>query len=101
MVALSGAGALQLLPGIIGVCFPSRFLFTRAGILCGIGVGTATLYVTLMVMPHPLGLHGGVWSVIANFLTVMVVSLGTHRPSASTVERIHGEIERFVYGEAS
>lgn len=101
VVALSGAGALQLLPGIIGVCFPSRFLFTRAGILSGIGVGITTLYVTLMVTPHPLGLHGGVWSVVANFLTVIVVSVVTPRPSAATVERIHGEIERFVYGESS
>jgi len=89
------------MPGIIGVCFPTRFLFTRAGILAGIGVGLATLYVTLIVTPHPFGLHGGVWSVIANFFTVIVVSAVTRRPSVSTVERIHGEIERFVYGEPS
>ena len=101
VVALSGAGALQLMPGIIGVCFPTRFLFTRAGILAGIGVGLATLYATLVVTPHPLGLHGGVWSLVANFLTVILVSTITSRPSAPTVERIHGEIERFVYGATS
>ncbi len=101
LVALSGAGALQLMPAIFGVCFPTRFLFSRAGVLAGIGVGLATLYVTLMMTPHPLGLHGGVWSVLANFLTVIVVSAITSRPSAPTVERIHGEIERFVYGESA
>ena len=101
LVALSGAGALQLMPAIFGVCFPTRFLFSRAGVLAGIGVGLATLYVTLMITPHPLGLHGGVWSVLANFLTVIVVSAITSRPSAPTVERIHGEIERFVYGESA
>ena len=101
LVALSGAGALQLMPGIFGVCFPTRFLFTRNGILAGIGLGSRRLYLTLVVIPHPLGLHGGVWSVVANFVTVIVVSSFTPKPSAPTVERIHGEIERFVYGEST
>jgi SSS family solute:Na+ symporter len=99
LVTLSGAGALQLMPGIIGVCFPTRFLFTRSGILSGIGLGLVTLYLTLVVVPHPYGLHAGVWSVLVNFAAVFVVSALTNPPSAKTVERIHGEIERFVYGE--
>jgi SSS family solute:Na+ symporter len=98
LVALSGAGALQLLPGIVGICFPSRFLFTRAGILSGIAAGLVTLYVTLVVMRHPWGLHAGVWSLIVNFAAVLLVSALSRPPSVTTVERIHGEIERFVYG---
>ena len=66
LVALSGAGALQLMPAVLGVCFPTRHLLTRAGILAGIATGLVTLYVTLTVVPHPLGLHGGVWSILAN-----------------------------------
>ncbi len=99
LVALSGAGALQLMPAILGVCFPTRRQFTRTAVLSGIGVGLLTLYLTLRVIPHPLGLHGGVWSVLANFLVTIVVSRFTRPPSAETVRRIHGEIERFVYGD--
>ncbi len=101
LVALSGAGALQLMPAILGVCFPTRRQFTRAAVLSGIGVGLFTLYLTLRVIPHPLGLHGGVWSVLANFLVTIVVSRFTRPPSAETVRRIHGEIERFVYGDGA
>jgi SSS family solute:Na+ symporter len=98
LVALSGAGALQLMPAILGVCFPTRRLLTRTGVLAGIGVGMVMLCLTLVVFPHPLGLHGGVWSVLANFLVTIVVSRSTRAPSPETVRRIHGEVESFVYG---
>jgi SSS family solute:Na+ symporter len=98
LVALSGAGALQLMPAVIGVCFPTRHLLTRSGILAGIGTGLFTLYLTLLVTPHPLGLHGGVWAVFTNFVVAFAVSRVTRPPSAETVRRIHGEVENFVYG---
>jgi SSS family solute:Na+ symporter len=98
LVALSGAGALQLMPAILGVCFPTRRLQTRAGVLAGIGVGLVTLCLTLVVWQHPLGLHGGVWSVLANFVVTFGVSRATQPPSQETVRRIHGEVESFVYG---
>ena len=110
LVAFSGAGALQLMPAILGVCFPTRRLLTRAGVLSGIGVGLATLYVTLNLpgidlvlagaSAHPLGLHAGVWSVLANFVVTIIVSRFTRPPSPETVRRIHGEIEQFVYGDS-
>jgi SSS family solute:Na+ symporter len=100
LVALSGAGALQLMPSILGVCFPARRLLTRSGILAGIGTGLIALYLTLIVSPHPLGLHGGIWSVLANGLVALIVSGFTRPPSPATVRRIHGELERFVYGAA-
>ncbi len=99
LVALSGAGALQLMPAVLGVCFPTRRLLTRTGVLAGIGVGLATLYLTLVVIPHPLSLHGGIWSVLINFIVTMGVSRCTRPPTAATVWRIHGEMERFVYGD--
>ena len=101
LVALSGAGALQLMPAILGVCFPTKNLLTRVGVLAGIGVGLVTLYFTLRVIPHPLGLHGGVWSLLANAFVTLIVSRFTNPPTAATVWRIHGEIERFVYGETA
>lgn len=98
LVALSSAGTLQLVPAILGVCFPGGKLRTKAGILSGIAAGLATLYITVEVTPDPLGLHGAVWSLLVNLLVVRVVSAFTRPPSAETVERIHGEVERFVYG---
>ncbi len=101
LVALSGAGALQLMPAVLGVCFPTRRLLTRTGVLAGIGIGLATLYLTLVVIPNPLNLHGGIWSVLVNFVVTIGVSRCTRPPTAATVWRIHGEMERFVYGDGS
>lgn len=108
LVTLSGSGALQLMPAIIGVCFPGRRTFTRAGVLGGMVAGLAVLYLTLVPapnplagvvdLPHPLGVHAAVWSIVANFAVTIVVSRLTPPPSAETVIRIHGEVERFVYG---
>lgn len=97
LVTLSGAGALQLMPAIIGVCFPSRRITTKAGVLAGVLAGLTALYVTLVVWPHPLGLHGGVWGLLVNFVVTWVTSRVTRSPSEETVDRIHGAIERFVY----
>jgi len=98
LVTLSGSGALQLMPAVLGVCFPGKRLYTKAGVLWGMGIGLAVLYVTLVITPHPMGLHGAVWSVLANFAVTILVSRFTRPPSPETVIRIHGEIERFVYG---
>lgn len=51
-----------------------------------------------LMTPHPLGMHGGIWALALNWLTVIVVSAFTPRPTAATVRRVHGEVERFVYG---
>ncbi len=99
LVTLSGAGALQLMPGIIGVCFPGRRTLTRAGVVWGIVAGLVTLYITLVEIPHPLGMHGGLWALLVNTAVALNVSSFTEPPSVETVERVHGELERFVYGE--
>ena len=101
LVTLSGSGALQLMPAILGVCFPGKRLYTKTGVLWGMGTGLFTLYLTLVPFTHPLGLHGAVWSILVNFAVTIVVSRLTLPPSPETVQRIHGEVERFVYGEAS
>ncbi len=100
LVALSGSGALQLMPGILGVCFPGGRTLTRAGVLAGLFAGLATLYVTLRVVPHPLGIHAGIWSLLINGAVALVVSAFTRAPSSETIRRVHGELERFVYGTA-
>lgn len=101
LVTLSGSGALQLMPGILGVCFPggSGGTFTRAGVLAGLGAGMVTLYLTLVVWSHPLGMHGGIWALLVNAAVALLVSRVTEPPSADTVRRVHGEVEKLVYGE--
>ena len=99
LVTLSGSGALQLMPAILGVCFPGRRTLTRAGVLAGIGAGLAALYVTLVLLPHPYGVHGSIWSLLVNAAVALNVSALTRPPSAETIARVHGELERFVYGE--
>jgi solute:Na+ symporter, SSS family len=99
LVTLSGSGALQLMPAILGVCFPGRRTLTRAGVLAGIGAGLAALYVTLVLVPHPFGVHGSIWSLLVNAAVALNVSALTRPPSAETIARVHGEVERFVYGE--
>ncbi len=98
LVTLSGAGALQLLPGTLGVCYPTRRPFTRAGVLTGIAGGLAVLYWTLVVVPHPWGIHGALWSLAMNFAVCIVVSRLSPTPSRETVNRIHGALEDYVYG---
>ena len=98
LVTLSGAGALQLMPAIVGVCFPGRRVLTRAGVLAGIGAGLAGLYVTLVLVPHPMGVHGAVWSLLVNAAVALNVSAMSTPPSPQTIERVHGEVERYVYG---
>jgi SSS family solute:Na+ symporter len=97
LVALSGAGALQLAPGVVNVCFPTRRMLTKAGVLAGIAAGLTVFFVTTVVRENPLGVHGSVWALSANLLVAFSVSRVTRRPSPETVSRIHGEIERFVY----
>jgi SSS family solute:Na+ symporter len=98
LVTLSGSGALQLMPAIVGVCFPGRRVFTRWGVLAGLAASMGTLYLTLVVHPMYLGIHGGIWALFVNFVVAAVVSKFTAPPSADTVRRVHGELERFVYG---
>lgn len=99
LVTLSGSGALQLMPAILGVCFPGRRTLTRAGVLAGLAASMVTLYVTLALIPHPLGIHGGMWSLLVNFAVALNVSAVTEPPTDETILRIHGEVERYVYGD--
>ena len=98
LVALSGSGALQLLPAILGVCYPVQKPFTKAGVLIGMGMGFLTLYWALVLSPHPLGIHAAIWSLGINSLSCAIVSRFTKPPSDSTIERIHGTLEEYLYG---
>ena len=96
IITLSGAGALQLMPAIIGVCFPGGRSLSRAGVLAGLAVGLVVLWLTLVEFPNPLDIHGGLWALLANAVVAVGVSCKTPRPSGETVARVHGELERFI-----
>ena len=99
LITLSGAGALQLMPAILGVCYPGRHATTRNGVIAGIIAGLLVLYLTRVVIFQPLGIHEAVWSLGVNFIVTIIVSRFSAPPSDETRNRIHGEIERFVYGD--
>ncbi len=99
VVTMSGAGALQLMPAICGICLPARRLLTRSGVLVGILVGLTVLYWATVLSPHPLGVHGGIWGLLVNWTVAALVSWRTAAPSQATVARVHGCIEELVYGE--
>ena len=99
LITLSGAGALQLMPAILGVCYPGRRATTRNGVIAGIIAGLLVLYLTRVVIFQPLGIHEAVWSLGVNFIVTIIVSRFSAPPSDETRSRIHGEIERFVYGD--
>jgi len=99
LITLSGAGALQLMPAILGVCYPGRRATTRNGVIAGIIAGLLVLYLTRVVIFQPLGIHEAVWSLGVNFIVTIIVSRFSAPPSDATRSRIHGEIERFVYGD--
>ena len=99
LVVLSGAGALQLMPAVCGVCFPTRFILTKMGVLSGIGMGLLVLYLTAIVYPHPLTIHCGIWALVSNLILTMIVSKFSQPPHPKTIERIHGTLEEFVYGQ--
>jgi SSS family solute:Na+ symporter len=98
IVTMSAAGALQLMPGICAVCLPSPRPLTANGVLAGVFAGMATLYVTTIMTPHPLGIHGGIWALTANWSTAWVVTRFSTAPDAARVARIHGALEDFIYG---
>lgn len=66
--------------------------------LTGVGVGLAVLYVTLVTVPHALGIHGAIRSIAVSFTTCITVLVFTKAPSHGTIDRIHGAVEDYVYG---
>jgi Na+/proline symporter len=92
-------GAITYTLGVRIWALGKRFSYiTPADMLAGVGVGLAVLYMTLVTVPHALGVHGAIWSLAANFATCITVSALTRPPSPETIERIHGAVEDYAYG---
>jgi len=85
-------------PAIFFAVFPTgRFIATKAGVLSGLIIGyivlTVTYFPTYVGLPrtfaNPLGFHAGFWGFISSFLTTIVVSLFTKKPSQETIKKFH------------
>jgi len=97
VVSLSGAGALQLMPALTCICYPGRRPLSRTGVLAGLLVGMGVLYVTTAVLPNLLGIPGGIWALVTNWLTAVLLTRVTAPPRAADVDRIWGAIEAIMY----
>ncbi|MFY9177657.1 MAG: sodium:solute symporter family protein [Caldicoprobacterales bacterium] len=90
IVAVALGGCLQILPSLLGALYWKGI--TKEGAITGIIVGVVVLCITQFVIASPLGLHSGVWGLIFNVLSCIIVSRFTEAPSNEKVEMFHGYI---------
>jgi SSS family solute:Na+ symporter len=82
---LIGYGFLaQILPLCIGVFIWPRS--TKFGAVTGLVVGLIVVVVFSFVIPNPLGVHAGIWGLIANIPVHIIVSLATKPESKETMQ---------------
>lgn len=88
IVAVALGGCLQILPALIGALYWKGA--TKSGAITGIIIGVIVLYITQFIIASPLGLHSGVWGLIFNIASFIIVSRFTEAPSKEKVEMFHG-----------
>ena len=93
------AGFVVLYLTLVSTFYSSFAFLGSSGFFYTHGVGLLVLYLTAIVYPHPLTLHGGVWALGANLILTLIVSRFSQPPHPKTLERIHGTLEEFVYGQ--
>ncbi|MBM7587407.1 SSS family solute:Na+ symporter [Bacillus pakistanensis] len=93
--------------GFIGQSFPAvigMFLWPRAtkhGTFWGLLTGFIVTLVFSVWIPHPLGIHAGIWGLMINIPTFVVVSLLTQPTSRSTIERFFPDMVDELYEEST
>ncbi len=91
IVTVALGGCLQMMPALIGALYWPRG--TKAGAISGIIVGVLALCFTQFIVKTPLGITSGVWGLIFNSLTFVLVSLFTKAPDRDSQERFHGYLK--------
>lgn len=85
LLLMSYSGMIQFLQGILlGLKWKK---VTKAGVASGLIVGVLVAILATFVWKNPLGIHAGIWGVIANFIVTIVVSTFTTPPSEETVKK--------------
>ena len=91
IVTIALGGCLQMMPALIGALYWRRG--SREGAIAGIIVGVVVLCLTQFVWTTPLGITSGVWGLVFNALTFVVVSLFTPAPCKESQERFHDYLD--------
>lgn len=108
-LALTSKEGIMLL-GAIGISF---FSVTAPPILAAIFwpratkeaaiispfIGLVVLCFTIFAKKNMLGIHPGLWGVGASFISMVAISLMTHKTSQETIDRIHGTIAKIYHKE--
>jgi SSS family solute:Na+ symporter len=95
-ILLIGYGFIgQSFPAILGMFFWPRA--TKQGAFWGLLAGFVVTTVFSIWVPHPLGIHAGIWGLLVNTPIFIVVSLLTKPVSKPTVERFFPDMADEVY----
>ena len=94
MIAVWGGFAtsfgLMLVPAWFGALFWPKL--SKEGVTYGMIIGTITVFI-MFKFDSPLGIHFGVWGLIVNFATAMIISSITQLPSIENVRKFHGVLK--------
>ena len=97
-ILLIGYGFIgQSFPSIVGMFFWPRA--TKHGAFWGLFGGFVVTLLFSFVIPHPLGIHAGIWGLLVNMTIFIVVSLVTQPASKETIERFFPEMVDELYEE--
>lgn len=90
-------GYAQLFPALMAGLFWRRA--NREGAIAGTLGGFAVLLLTSLIWPNPFGITSLIWSMIANVVLIVVVTLLTPEPSKEIVEKFHDSIQIELFGK--
>lgn len=91
--ALAGGLGMQTIPALMGAVFYP--LFNRDGALWGMITGVVVTIITEFIFKHPLGIHSGLWGLLANFIIIISLSLIIDsKVSDESYNSFHGKLKR-------
>ncbi len=85
----------QTFSAILGMFFWPRA--TKQGAFWGLLAGFIVTLVFSVWVPHPLGVHAGIWGLLVNLPVFVAVSLATKPASYSTIERFFPDMVEEIY----
>jgi SSS family solute:Na+ symporter len=95
-ILLIGYGFIgQSFPAIFGMFFWPRA--TKQGAFWGLFAGFIVTLIFSLWIPHPLGIHAGIWGLLFNLPIFVAVSLLTKPTSRSTIERFFPDMAEEIY----
>ncbi|HZG72214.1 MAG TPA: sodium:solute symporter family protein, partial [Chondromyces sp.] len=97
-ILLIGYGFIgQAFPSIVGMFFWPRA--TKHGAFWGLFAGFIVTSIFSFIIPHPLGIHAGIWGLLLNFTVFIIVSLLTQPVSKETIEKFFPDMVDEIYSD--